>query len=123
MALQADDIRAILNGWDVTKYDDSQDVRPWLVEIEEKCRIHRIPEIQMTEVAVKCTEGEVNIILTAMSEAKVAEAGVWTWADFKEYVIQIEGTRNQPHQTQSWTPLTNCERRLQEKYEGSVSEI
>ena len=49
----------------------------------------------MTEVAVKSTDGEVNRILTAMFEAKVAEAGVWPWTNFKECVIQIEGEHNQ----------------------------
>ena len=96
MPLQAETIRAILN-WDVQKYNGSQDVRPWLMQIEENCRICGIPEIEMTEVAVKSTDGEVNTVLTAMFEARVAEAGVWPWADFKECVIQIEGGHNQPY--------------------------
>ena len=94
MTLKAETIRAILNNWDVQKYNGLQDVRPWLLRIEENCQIYGIPETQMTEVAVKSTDGEVNTTLTAMFEAKVAEVGVWSWADFKECVIQIEGERN-----------------------------
>ena len=123
MPLDADALRTILNKWDTAKYDGSQDVRPWLTEIEETCNIYDIPEIQTTEVAVERTEGEVNSVLTAMFKTKVAEAGVWPWADFKECVTQIQGEYNQPYQPQPWTPLTNCDRRLQAKYEGSVSEI
>ena len=95
MPLQAKTIKAILNNWDTQKYNGSQDVRPWLIQIEENCRIYGIPEAQMTEVAVKSTDGEVNKVLTAMFEVKVAEAGVWSWADFKECVIQIEGKHSQ----------------------------
>ena len=123
MVLHAETIRAILNNWDATRYNGSQDVRPWLMEIEEKCRIYGIPQIQMTEVAIRCTDGEVNTVLTAMFEARVAEAGPWLWTDFKECVIQIEGERNQLNQPRPWTPLTDCDRQLQAKYEGSVSEI
>ena len=75
--LHADDIGAILNSWDATEYDGSRDVRSWLMEIEEKYRIYGILEIQMTDVVAKCTDGEVKTVLTAMFEAKVAEAGVW----------------------------------------------
>ena len=95
MALQAETIKAILNNWDVQKYDGLQDVRPWLAQIEENSQIYGIPETQMTEVAAKSTDGEVNTVLTAMLEAKVAEAGVWPWTDFKESVIQIEGEHDQ----------------------------
>ena len=124
MALHPDTIRAIPNNWDATKYDGPQDVRPWLMEIEEKCRIDRIPEAQMTEIAIECTDGEVNIVLTAMFEAKVAEAGEWPWADFKECVIQIEGEHNKLYcWPQPWTPPTICDRRLQAKHKGSVPEI
>ena len=75
-------------------YNGSQDVRPWLMQIEENCHLYGIPEIQMTEVAVGSTDGEVNTVLTAMFEVKITEAGVWPWADFKECVIQIEGEYN-----------------------------
>ena len=98
MALRADIIKSILNIWDVTKYNGSQNVGLWLMEIEEKHQIYSIPEIQMTEMAVKSTDGEVNTVLTAMFEAMMAVAGVWPWADFKECVIRIEGEHNQPHQ-------------------------
>lgn len=91
MVLHRDTIVAILNNWNAPKYDGSQDVRPWLKGIEELCRIYGIPPIQMTEMAVKSTSGEANPVLMAMFEAKVAEAGTWEWADFKECVIQIEG--------------------------------
>ena len=120
MPLHADDIEAILSNWGATKYDGSQDVRPWLTEIEEKYQIYGIPEIQMTDMAVKSTDGEVNTVLTAIYKAKAAVAGGWSWEDFKEFVIQVEGKRNQP---QPRTPLTNRDRRLQGKYEGSASEI
>ena len=123
MPLHADTIRAILNNWNATKYNGSQDVRPWLMEIEEKCRIYGIQGAQMTEVAVKCTEGEANLVLTAMFKAKVDKAGVWPWADFKKCLIGIEGKHNQLHQPGRWTPLTNFDRQLQAKYERSVSEI
>ena len=96
MALHPDTITAILNNWDAPKYDGSQDVRPWLKAIEELCRIYGIPPVQMTEMAVKCTAGQANPILTAMFEANVAEVGVWLWADFKECVIRIEGEYSQP---------------------------
>ena len=95
MPLRAETIKAILNNWDVQRYNGLQDVRPWLKHTEENCRIYGIPETQMTEVAVKSTDGEANKVLTAMFEVKVAEAGVWSWADFKECVIQIEGEHNQ----------------------------
>jgi len=89
-SLHAGAIKAILSNWGATMYNGSQDVRPWLMEIEEKYRIHGIPEIHMTDMAVKLTNGEVNTVLTSMYKAKVAEAGVWSWEDFKEFVIQIE---------------------------------
>jgi len=95
MPLHADTIRAILNNWNTTKYNGSQDVRPWLMEVEEKCRIYGIQEAQMTEVAVKCTEGEANPVLTAMFKAKVDKAGVWPWADFKKCLIGIEDNYRQ----------------------------
>lgn len=91
MALHPDTIIAILNNWDAPKYDGSKDVRPWLKAIEDLCRIYGIPRFQMTEMAVKCTAGLANPVLTAIFEAKVAEAGVWWWEDFKQCVIQIEG--------------------------------
>lgn len=72
------------------EYDGSQDTRTWLRTIEELCQGLNIPLTQMTEIAVKCTTGQVNLDLTAMFEAKVAESGVWSWADFKEHVIQGE---------------------------------
>ena len=110
MALHSETIRAILNNWDAPKYDGSQDVQRWLIEIEGKCRIYGIPGIQMTEMAVKCTEGGVNTNLTAILEARDAEGGVWSWADFKEYMVQIGGERNQLYQPRSRTQLTNCGR-------------
>ena len=91
MVLHPDTITAILNNWDAPKYDGLQDVRPWLKAIEELCRIYGIPLVQMTEMAVKCTTGQANPVLTAMFEAKVTEAGVWGWAEFKECVTLIEG--------------------------------
>jgi hypothetical protein len=91
MALHPDTLTAILNNWDAPKYDGSQDVRPWLKAIEELCRIYGIPWIQMTVMAVNCTAGQANPVLTAMFEAKVTKAGVWLWEDFKQCVIQIEG--------------------------------
>ena len=91
MVLHQDTLTAILNNWNAPKYDGSQDVRPWLKAIDELCRIYGIPPIQMTEMAVNCTAGQANPVLTAMFEAKVAEAGVWEWVDFKECVILIEG--------------------------------
>ena len=123
MALPAATIRAILNDWDAPMYDGSQDARRWLMEIEEKCQGYGIQVIQMTEVAVERTEGEVKTVLTAILEAKVAEAGVWPWADFKECVIRNEGKPNQMYQPRPWTPLTDCDRELQAKSEGSVSKI
>ena len=110
MPLHADNIAAILDNWDATKYDGSQDVQLWLTEIEEKYRIHGIPEIHMTDMAVKSTDGEVNTVLTAIYKAKAAVAGGWSWEDFKEFVIQVEGKRDQLHQPRPWTPLTNCDR-------------
>ena len=121
MPLHARTIEAILSNWGATKYNGSQDVRPWLTEIEEEYRIHGIPEIQMTDMAVRSTDGEVNTVLTAMYEAKVAEGGKWSWEDFKESVIKIEGKPNQLYQPRPWTPLTNRDRQLQGKCEGSVS--
>lgn len=91
MVLHPDTIKAIINNWDAPKYDGSQDVRPWLRAMEELCRIYGIPPVQMTEMAVKCTAGAANPVLAAMFNARVAEAGVWLWADFKQCVIQIEG--------------------------------
>ena len=108
--LHADTIVAILNNWDAPKYDGSQDVRPWLRAIEELCRIYGIPQTQMTEMAVKCTTGQANPVLTAMFEAKVAEAGVWLWGDFKECVIQIGGGYSQPCQPRVWVTLTDRNR-------------
>jgi hypothetical protein len=90
MVLHSDTVTAILNNWNAPKYDGSQDVRPWLKAIEELCRIYGIPPTQMTEVAVKSTAGKASPVLTAMF-AKVTEAGVWEWVDFKKCVIQIEG--------------------------------
>jgi len=110
MTLHADTIRAILNNWDAPKYDGSQDVRQWLRAIERLCKIYGIPPAQITEMAVKCTAGEANPILTAMLQAKVAEAGVWLWVDFKECVIQIEGERSQPSQPRFLVVLTNRDR-------------
>ena len=95
MAPLAETIKAILDNWDVQKYDGLQDVRLWLAQIEENFHIHGIPETQMTEVAARSTDGEVNTVLTAMVAAKVAEAGVWLWTDFKECLIQIEGEHSQ----------------------------
>jgi len=94
MVLHPDTITAILNNWGAPKYDGSRRVRPWLGAIEELFRIYGIPPIQMTEMAVKCTTGQANPVLTAMFEAKVAEAGAWLWPDFKECVIQIEGEQS-----------------------------
>ena len=91
MVLHSDTIKAILNYWNAPKYDGSQDVRQWLKEIEELCKIYGIPPAQTTEMAIKCTVGEANTVLAAMLETKVTEAGVWSWAEFKECVIQIEG--------------------------------
>ena len=93
MVLHPDTLTAILNNWDAPKYDGSQDVRPWLRAIEELCRIYGIPSIQMTEMAIECTAGKANPVLTAILEAKVSEAGIWLWQDFKHCVIQIEGKR------------------------------
>ena len=103
-------ITAILKNWDAPEYDGSQDVGQWLRTIETLCRIYEIPPAQMTEVAVKCTSGEANLILTAMLEVKVTEAGVWLWADFSESVIQIEGEHSQPSQPQFWVVPTNRDR-------------
>lgn len=94
MDLHSDIVAAIFN---TPKYDGSQDVRTWLRTIEELCQRHNIPPTQMTEIAVKCTTGQANLVLTAMLEAKVAEADVWSWADFERCVIQIEGENAQPH--------------------------
>ena len=91
MALHPNTVMAILNNRDAPKYDGSQDVRPWLRDIEEFCRIYGIPPAQMSEIAIQCTAGQVNSDLTATFEANVAEAGVWLWVDFKECVIRIEG--------------------------------
>jgi hypothetical protein len=95
MVLPSNTIRAILDHWDAQSYDGSQDVRQWLGSIEGLCQMYGIPPVQMTEVAVKCTAGEVKSILEAMFEAKVAEAGMWLWAEFKECVIQIHGEHGQ----------------------------
>lgn len=91
MALHPDTLTAILNNWDAPKYDGSQDVRPWLMAIEELCRIYGIPWIQMTEMAVRSTAGNAYPVLTAMLETQVAGAGMWSWEDFKQSVIHIEG--------------------------------
>ena len=91
MVLHPDTLTAILNNWDAPKYDGSQDVYPWLMAIEELCRIYGIPPVQMTEMAVRCTTGHANPVLTAMFEVKAAKAGTWLWGDFKQCVIQIEG--------------------------------
>jgi len=91
MVLHSDTIKAILSYWNAPKYDGSQDVRQWLREIEKLCEVYGIPPAQMTEMAIKCTAGEANTVLTAMLGTKVSEAGVWPWTDFKECVIQIEG--------------------------------
>ncbi|KAF9780103.1 hypothetical protein BJ322DRAFT_1084565 [Thelephora terrestris] len=90
MVLHPDTITAIINNWDAPKYDGSQDVRPWLRAMEEICRIYGIPLVQMTEMAIKCTAGQASPVLTAMFDARVAEAGGWLWVDFKQCVIQIE---------------------------------
>ena len=110
MVLHPDTIKAILNNWDAQKYDGSRDVRPWLRAIEELFRIYGIPQTQMTEMAVKCTAGQANTVLTAMFEANVAQAGVWLWADFKECVIQIEDECSKPHQSRVWLVLTSRNR-------------
>ena len=123
MVLHSDTIKAILKNWDAPKYDGLQDVRQWLGAIEKLCGIYGIPLVQMTEMAVKCTAGEANPVLTAMYEAKMAEAGVWLWADFKERVIQIEGEYSQQSQPRVWIVLTNCDRQLQAEYEGLVPHI
>lgn len=91
MALHPDTITAILNNWNAPKYDGSQEVRPWLKAMEELCRIYGIPQIQMTEMAVKCATGRAGPVLMAMFEAKITEAGYWLWSDFKQCVIQVEG--------------------------------
>ena len=106
MVLHPDTVTAILKNWDAPKYDGSQEVRPWLRAIEELCRIYGIPPAQMTEMAVKCTDGEAKVVLMATYEARVAKAGVWSWADFKECVIYIEGEHIQPHQPRAWLVLT-----------------
>ena len=110
MVLYPDTIKAILNNWNAPKYDGTQDVRQWLKEIQELLRIYGIPPVQMTEVAIKCTAGEANSVLAAMFKARVAEAGVWLWEDFKECVTQIEGEYSQPSQPRVWVVLTNCDR-------------
>ena len=43
-------------------------------------------------------------------EAKVAEAGVWLWAGFKESLIQIKSEHTKPHQPEAWLVLTNRNR-------------
>lgn len=113
MALHPDTLTAILNNWDAPKYDGSQDVRPWLKAIEELCRIYGIPRIQITEMGVNCTAGQANLVLTAMFEARVAEVGVWEWAEFKECVIRIEGELEHGQlalQPQPWIELTTYDR-------------
>jgi len=96
MDLHSDIIAAILNTWDAPTYDGSQDARQWLRAIEELCQRYNIPPTQRTEMAVKCTAGQANLVLTAMLKAKVDKAGVWSWADFKACVILIEGKYSQP---------------------------
>ena len=123
IALRSHTITAILNNWNAPRYDGSQDARQWLRAIEEFCKIYGIPPVQMAEMAIKCTAGEANSILTPMLEAKVAEAGVWLWIDFKECVIQIEGEHSQPSQPQLWVVLTSCDRYTQAEYEGLVPYI
>ena len=91
MDLHSDNIEAVLNNWDAPKYDGSQDVRQLLRKIEKLRQIYGLSPAQMTEMAIKYTVGEANTVLKAMLESKVAEAGAWPWADFKECVIQIEG--------------------------------
>ena len=112
MTLHTAAITAILNDRNAPKYDGSQDAHRWLREIEELCETHGIPSAQMTEIAVKCTAGVTNIMLKAMLEAKVAEVGVWLWADFKECVIRIEGKHSQPSQPRFLVVLTNCGRQI-----------
>ena len=123
MALRSHTITAILNNRNAPEYDGSQDVHQWLRAIEELCKIYSIPPVQMAEIAIKCTAGEANSILTPMLEAKVAEAGVWLWVDFKECVIQIEGEHSQPSQPQLWVVLTSRDRYTQAEYEGLVPYI
>ena len=91
MVLHPDTLTAILNNWDAPKYDGSQDVRPWLKAIEELCRIYGVPPIQMTEMAVRSTDGKASPVLTAMFNARIDEVGVWEWPGFKACVIRIEG--------------------------------
>ena len=110
MALRSHTITAILNNRNAPEYDGSQDVHQWLRAIEELCKIYGIPPVQMAEMAIKCTAGEANSILTPMLEAKVAEVGVWLWVDFKECVIQIEGEHSQPSQPQYRAVLTSRDR-------------
>ena len=91
MDLHSDTVEAVLNNWDAPKYDGSQDVHQLLGKIEKLRQIYGLSPAQMTEMAIKYTTGEANTVLSAMLKTKVAEAGVWLWADFKECVIQIEG--------------------------------
>jgi len=49
----------------------------------------------MTEMAIRCTAGQANLVLVAMFEAKIAEESVWSWTDFQACVIQIEGEHSQ----------------------------
>jgi len=118
MVLHTDITTAIPNDWNAPKYDGSQDVRQWLKTIEELCNTHGIPPAQMTEIGVKCTAGEANLVLKAMFEAKVAEVGVWLWADFKECVIRIQGEHIQPSQPQFWVVLTNYADRYRQNMKG-----
>ena len=87
-------VTAILNKWDVQNYDESQDARQWLRTIEEGCQTYGVPPTQMTEMAVRCTTGQANLVLKTIFEAKVDEADGWPWEDFKGYVIQTEGGCN-----------------------------
>jgi len=116
MRLHSDATEANL---DAPKYDGSQDARQWLSEIEKLCQ-DGIPPAQMTEMALKCTAGEANLVLTAMFETKVAKEGAWLWPDFKECVIQIEGEHSQPSRPRVWVVLISCDRWLQAEYEGLV---
>ena len=108
--LHPNTLTAILNNWNAPTYDGSQGVRQWLRAMEELLRIYGIPPVQMTEMAVRSAVREANLVLAAMFEVKVAEAGVWLWEDFKECVIQIEGEHSQPSQPRVWVVLTNCDR-------------
>ena len=95
MEFHPDVITDILNDWNAPRYDGTQDAHLWLREIEELCQRDRIPPTQMTEMAIRCTAGQANLVLVAMFEAKIAEESVWSWTDFQACVIQIEGEHSQ----------------------------